>query len=35
MKKFEESEDFFAKKIGELSAPAYIYPFVIKGYKFF
>lgn len=34
MKKFEGSVDYFAKKLFELDVPAYIYPFVIKGYKY-
>lgn len=35
IKKFENSKNFYANKLKELNAPAYIYPFVIKGYKFF
>ncbi len=34
MKKFEHSDDKYAHKLKELSAPAYIYPFIIKGYKY-
>ena len=35
MKKFENSKNYYAHKLGELNAPAYVYPFIIKGYKFF
>ncbi len=35
MKKFENSEDFYAKKLSKINAPAFIYPFVIRGYKYF
>tara|TARA_B110000285_G_C15097174_1_gene602753 strand:- start:156 stop:1898 length:1743 start_codon:yes stop_codon:yes gene_type:complete len=35
MKKFENSKNYYAGKLEELDAPAYIYPFIIKGYKFF
>jgi uncharacterized protein with ParB-like and HNH nuclease domain len=35
MKKFENSKNYFASKLGELNAPAFVYPFIIKGYKFF
>ena len=35
MKKFENSEDFYAKKISNINAPAFIYPFIIRGYKNF
>ena len=35
MKEFERSDNFYAKKLSEMSAPAFIYPFVIKGYKYF
>lgn len=35
MKKFENSKNYYALKLGELNAPAYIHPFIIKGYKFF
>lgn len=35
MKKFENSDNFYAKKLSKISAPAFIYPFVIKGYKHF
>jgi len=34
MKKFEHSDDKYAHKLKELNAPAYIYPFIIKGYKY-
>jgi uncharacterized protein with ParB-like and HNH nuclease domain len=34
MKKFEHSDDKYAHKLKELSTPAYIYPFIIKGYKY-
>lgn len=35
MKKFENSKNYYSLKLGELNAPAYVYPFIIKGYKFF
>jgi len=35
MKKFESSSDFYAKKLSKMNAPAFVYPFIIKGYKFF
>lgn len=35
MKKFEKSTDFYARKLSKISAPAFVYPFVIKGYKYF
>ncbi|MDC9724036.1 MAG: DUF262 domain-containing HNH endonuclease family protein [Urechidicola sp.] len=35
MKRFENSKNYYALKLGELNAPAYVYPFIIKGYKFF
>ena len=35
IKKFENSKNPYANKLKELNAPAYIYPFIIKGYKFF
>ncbi|TCI93638.1 DUF262 domain-containing protein [Tenacibaculum sp. M341] len=35
MKKFENSKDYYSLKLEELNAPAYVYPFIIKGYKFF
>lgn len=34
LKKFENSEAHFAKKLVQLDIPAYIYPFIIKGYKY-
>ncbi len=35
MKKFENSDNFYAKKLSKINAPAFIYPFVIRGYKYF
>jgi len=35
MKKFENVDDIYAHKLKQLSVPAYIYPFIIKGYNFF
>ena len=35
IKKFEKSDDSFALRLIELKMPAFIYPFIIKGYKFF
>lgn len=35
MKKFENSDNFYATKLSKINAPAFIYPFVIKGYKYF
>jgi len=35
MKKFEKSTDFYARKLSKISAPAFVYPFVIKSYKYF
>jgi uncharacterized protein with ParB-like and HNH nuclease domain len=35
MKKFESSDNFYAKKLSKINAPAFIYPFVIRGYKYF
>jgi len=35
IKKFEISKDLFAKRLNELGTPAFIYPFIIKGYKHF
>jgi uncharacterized protein with ParB-like and HNH nuclease domain len=35
IKKFEKSNDFFALQLEKLEIPAYIYPFIIKGYKYF
>lgn len=33
IKKYELSNNYFAKRLGELGTPAFIYPFIIKGYK--
>lgn len=35
MKKFEIVDEIYAHKLKQLSVPAYIYPFIIKGYNFF
>jgi len=35
VKKFEVSDDLFAQRLNELGTPAFIYPFIIKGYKYF
>jgi len=35
LKKFERCEIQYANKLKSLKIPAYIYPFIIKGYKFF
>ncbi|MCD4691370.1 MAG: DUF262 domain-containing HNH endonuclease family protein, partial [Calditrichales bacterium] len=35
MKKFENSNSFYKHKLNELSPPAFVYPFIIKGYKYF
>lgn len=35
VKKFEVSNDLFAQRLNELGTPAFIYPFIIKGYKYF
>lgn len=35
LKRFESSDDFYAHKLKELNIPAYVYPFIIKGYKYF
>lgn len=35
MKKFENSDNLYAKKLSKVNAPAFIYPFVIRGYKYF
>lgn len=35
MKKFENSKNYYAFKLVELNAPAFVYPFIIKGYKYF
>ncbi len=35
IKKFVDSDDLFAKKLNELGTPAFVYPFIIKGYKYF
>lgn len=34
IKKFESSDNSFAEMLGELGTPAFIYPFIIKGYKY-
>lgn len=33
MKKFELSDNYYVQKLFELDVPAFIYPFIIKGYK--
>jgi len=35
MKKFENSDNFYAKKLSKINAPAFIFPFIIRGYKYF
>lgn len=35
VKMFEQSTDLYSSKIKALNIPAYIYPFIIKGYKYF
>jgi uncharacterized protein with ParB-like and HNH nuclease domain len=35
IKKFERTQIHYAGKLKNLKIPAYIYPFIIKGYKFF
>ena len=35
VKKFEMSNDLFAQRLNQLGTPAFIYPFIIKGYKYF
>jgi len=35
IKKFESSNDLFAQRLNDLGIPAFIYPFIIKGYKYF
>lgn len=35
IKKFELVDDMSSKKLKKLNIPAYIYPFIIKGYKYF
>jgi len=37
IKKFQDSENKYKKKLvdKELNCPAYVYPFIIKGYKYF
>ena len=35
VKKFEVSNDLFAQRLNQLGTPAFIYPFIIKGYKYF
>lgn len=34
IKKFELSDNLFAQRLNELGTPAFIYPFIIKGYKY-
>ena len=34
IKKFESSDDLFALRLKELGTPAFVYPFIIKGYKY-
>lgn len=34
MKKYENSDNYYALKLAKLSTPAFIYPFIIKGYKY-
>ncbi len=34
MKKFETANSFYAHKLAELNAPAFVYPFILKGYKY-
>lgn len=34
IKKFEMSGSLFAVRLNELGVPAFVYPFIIKGYKF-
>ncbi|MBK7816419.1 MAG: hypothetical protein IPJ60_02010 [Sphingobacteriaceae bacterium] len=35
MKKMELSKDFYFKKLRQLTIPAFVYPFLVKGYKYF
>jgi len=35
MKKFEKSQNIYAIYLQKLEIPAFIYPFIIKGYKYF
>lgn len=35
IKKFEFSKDLFAQRLNDLGIPAFIYPFIVKGYKYF
>ncbi len=35
IKKFESSDDPFAQRLRDFGIPAFIYPFIIKGYKYF
>jgi len=35
IKIFENSNDLFAQRLNDLGIPAFIYPFIIKGYKYF
>ncbi len=34
IKKFESSNEIFANKIERLNIPAYVYPFIIKAYRY-
>ena len=34
MKRFERTNDNYASKLKDLGVPAYVYPFIIKGYKY-
>lgn len=35
IKKFEASTNVFAQRLNDLGTPAFVYPFIIKGYKYF
>ena len=35
MKKFEQSKSIYAIHLNNLEIPAFVYPFIIKGYKYF
>lgn len=35
IKEFETSGDLFAQRLNDLGTPAFVYPFIIKGYKHF
>ena len=35
IKKFEISNNSYAQRLNDLGTPAFIYPFIIKGYKYF